>query len=37
MTRLFLVDLAWGLAIFGLVLAILVLGTSGPQFIYIDF
>jgi hypothetical protein len=37
MTRRFLVDLAWGLALFGLVAAILVLGTSGPRFIYIDF
>jgi uncharacterized BrkB/YihY/UPF0761 family membrane protein len=36
-TRRYLIDLAWGLALFGLIVAILVLGTSGPKFIYIDF
>jgi hypothetical protein len=37
MTRRLLVDLAWGLVLFAIVSAIVVLGTSGPKFIYIDF
>jgi hypothetical protein len=36
-TKRFLVDVAWGLVLFAIVSAIVVLGTSGPKFIYIDF
>jgi hypothetical protein len=30
-------DVLWGLLLAGLIVALLLLGTSGPKFIYIDF
>jgi hypothetical protein len=30
-------DLLWGLALALAVVALLLLGTSGPKFIYVDF
>lgn len=37
MKRRLFVDVAWGLVLFAIVSAIVVFGTSGPKFIYIDF
>ena len=31
------IDIGWGLVLALLVMALLLLGTSGPKFIYIDF
>ena len=31
------IDIGWGLVLAMLIMALLLLGTSGPKFIYIDF